>query len=69
LAAPQCAIIEAQGRTCLAAKPAYTNDRLNKHDRQVVAIRELFHEGMRLVIDTGKDMRALAIMQKETAAA
>jgi hypothetical protein len=53
----------------LAAKPAYTNDRLNKHDRQVVAIRELFHEGMRLVIDTGKDMRALAIMQKETAAA
>jgi hypothetical protein len=46
-----------------------TKERLDRHDRQIAAIRELIHEGMRLVIETRKDIRRLAAMQAETAAA
>lgn len=40
--------------------------RLDKHDRQIASIRELIHEGMRLVVETRKDMRKLAAMQLTT---
>lgn len=45
---------------------ATTKERLDKHDRQVAAIRDLVHEGMRLVVETRKDLRALAAAQKRT---
>jgi hypothetical protein len=41
-------------------------ERLDKHDRQVAAIRALIQEGMRLVIETRKDLRIIASMQKKT---
>ena len=44
-------------------------ERLDQHDKQIKAIRELVHEGMRLVIQTRRDFRELHAMQKETAAA
>jgi hypothetical protein len=44
-------------------------ERLDQHDKQIRAIRELVHEGMRLVIQTRRDFRELYAMQKETAAA
>ncbi len=34
--------------------------RLDQHDRQIKAIRELVHEGMRLVVQSRKDFRVLA---------
>jgi hypothetical protein len=37
-----------------------------QHDKQVKAIRDLVHEGMRLTVEIGKDMRALATAQKRT---
>jgi hypothetical protein len=40
--------------------------RLDKHDKQIASIRELIHEGMRLVVETRKDMRKLAAMQLTT---
>jgi hypothetical protein len=46
-----------------------TKEHLTKHDRQINAIRELIKEGMRLVIETRKDIRTLAAMQKATASA
>jgi hypothetical protein len=49
--------------------PASTKERLGKHDCQVAAIRELIHEGMRLTVDTRKDIRVLAAMQRATAEA
>jgi hypothetical protein len=36
------------------------------HDRQIAAIRELVKEGMRLMIETRKDMRTVVAMQKRT---
>jgi hypothetical protein len=44
-------------------------ERLDKHDKQIASIRELVHEGMRLVVETRKDIRKLAAMQLATAAA
>jgi hypothetical protein len=44
-----------------------TKERVDKRDRQIAAIRELIHDGMRLVIETRKDLRTLATMQKATA--
>lgn len=41
-------------------------ERLDKHDRQVAAIRNLIQEGMRLVVETRKDFRIIAAMQKRT---
>ena len=40
--------------------------RVDQHDKQIAAIRNLVHEGMRLVIENRKDMRALAAAQKRT---
>lgn len=36
------------------------------HDRQIKAIRDLVHEGIRMMIEFRKDMRALAAAQKRT---
>jgi hypothetical protein len=47
-------------------KPAKTTDRLDKHDRQIAAIRDLVHEGMRLVVQSRKDIRALNASQIRT---
>jgi hypothetical protein len=44
-------------------------ERLDKHDKQIASIRELVHEGMRLVVETRKDIRKLAAMQLATEAA
>jgi uncharacterized coiled-coil DUF342 family protein len=32
-------------------------ERLNKHDKQIAAIRDLVKEGMRMIIETRKDIR------------
>jgi Spy/CpxP family protein refolding chaperone len=47
--------------------------RLDQHDKQIAAIRNVVHEGMRLVVETRKDiaetrkdMRTLAAAQKKT---
>jgi hypothetical protein len=39
---------------------------LEKHDRQIAAIRDLLQEGMRLMVETRKELRALAAAQKKT---
>lgn len=41
-------------------------ERLDKHDRQISAIRDLVREGMRLAIESRKDIRSLAVAQKRT---
>lgn len=46
-----------------------TKDRLDKHHRQIAGIRELMQQGMRMVVDTKKDIRTLAAMLKATTAA
>jgi hypothetical protein len=43
-----------------------TKERLDLHDRQIAAIRGLVREGMRLVVDTRKDLRAVVAIQKRT---
>ena len=43
-----------------------TKERLDRHDRQIAAIRDLVHEGMRLLIETRKDIRVLVNAQKAT---
>ena len=43
-----------------------TPERLDRHDRQIAAIRALVQEGMRLVVETRRDIRALATAQKRT---
>src|SRR4051812_36286624 len=40
--------------------------RLDRHDKQIAAIRNVIHEGMRLVVETSKDMRAFAAAQEKT---
>jgi hypothetical protein len=45
----------------VTAKP-----RLDQHDKQIAAIRNLVHEGMRLMVETRKEMRALAVAQRKT---
>jgi hypothetical protein len=39
---------------------------LDRHDRQIAAIRTLMQEGVRFMIETRKDLRAIAAMQKRT---
>ncbi len=36
-----------------------TKEHLEKHDRQIGAIRDLVQQGMRLVLETRKDIRSL----------
>jgi hypothetical protein len=43
-------------------------ERLDKHDKQIAAIRNLVQEGMRLVIETRKDLQLLAAAQRRTEA-
>jgi hypothetical protein len=43
-----------------------TKEHLDKHDRQIAAIRALLQEGMRLMIETRKDLRAITALQKRT---
>ena len=45
-----------------------SKERLDTHDRQIAAIRDLIREGMRLGIETRKDMRELVAIQKRTEA-
>jgi hypothetical protein len=42
-------------------------EHLALHDKQIAAIRALLQEGVRLMIETRKDLRATAAMQKRTA--
>ena len=44
-------------------------ERLDKHDKQIAAIRGLVQEGMRLLVETRKDIRKLALMHQSTEAA
>jgi hypothetical protein len=39
---------------------------LDKHDRQIAAIRALIQDGFRLVIEFRKDLRSLLAIQKRT---
>ena len=48
---------------------ATTKERLDKHDREIAAIRKLILEGMRLTVDTRKDLRTLATRQIKLEAA
>ena len=41
-------------------------EQVDRHDRQITAIRNLVHEGMRMVVETRKDIHALALAQKRT---
>lgn len=41
-------------------------EQVDRHERQITAIRNLVHEGMRLVVETRKDIRSLAAAQKRT---
>jgi hypothetical protein len=43
-----------------------TKEHLSLHDRQIAAMRGLLQEGMRLMIETRKDLRAIATIQKRT---
>ena len=45
---------------------ATVTERLDKHDRQIAAIRVLVQEGMRLVVQSRKDIRDLTAAQKKT---
>ncbi|MBZ5625696.1 MAG: hypothetical protein LAQ69_44440 [Acidobacteriia bacterium] len=45
-----------------------TEEHLEKHDRQIAAIRDLVLQGMRLCVETRKDIRTLATAQKRTEA-
>ena len=41
-------------------------EHLTLHDKQITAIRNLVHEGMRLVIETRKDIRTMVESQQRT---
>ena len=43
-----------------------TKEHLDKHDRQIAAIRALIQVGMRLMMETRKDFRTIANFQKRT---
>ena len=50
------------------------NERLDRHDRQIAALRDLVREGVKMVVEirhltleTRKDLRKLAAMQLATA--
>jgi len=45
---------------------ATVKERLDKHDRQIAAMRDLVREGMQLVMENRKDIRALTLSQKRT---
>ena len=41
-------------------------ERLDRHDRQIAAMRDLVHEGLRLAVATRQDLRSPAAAQKRT---
>jgi hypothetical protein len=41
-------------------------ERLDKHDRQIAAMRALMQEGVRYMVETRKYLRATAVMQNRT---
>ena len=41
-------------------------EQVDRHEGQITAIRNLVHEGMRLMVETRKDLRSLAAAQKRT---
>jgi DNA-binding FrmR family transcriptional regulator len=41
-------------------------EQLKSHDKQIAAIRTLVHEGMKLVVETRKDMCLMLQSQKRT---
>jgi hypothetical protein len=43
-----------------------TEERLDKHDRQIAAIGDLVQQGMRLVVLTRRELHALTIAQRKT---
>jgi hypothetical protein len=43
-----------------------TKESLDRRDTQIAAIRILVHEGMKLVIETRRDIRTLVAVQKRT---
>lgn len=43
-----------------------TKEHLDRHDKQIASIRDLVRDGMRLVIETRKDLRSLALAQRKT---
>ena len=43
-----------------------TPERLDRHDRQIMAIRARVQEGMRLGVEARRDIRALATAQRRT---
>jgi len=40
--------------------------RLDQHDKQIAAIRDLVQQGIRLMVQTRKDVRILTAAQKKT---
>jgi hypothetical protein len=42
-------------------------ERLDKHDKQMAAMRALMREGIRYMIETRKDLRALSVAQNRLA--
>ena len=48
---------------------ASTSERLDKHDREIAAIRLLAREGVHLMTETRKDLRSLAAVLRKSKAA
>jgi len=46
--------------------PSKLEARVAQHDKQTAAIRNLVQEGMRLMVETRKELRALAAAQRRT---
>ena len=42
-------------------------ERLDRHDREIAAIRKLIHTGMKMLVLIEHDLKELAAAQKETA--
>jgi hypothetical protein len=45
---------------------ATMNERVDKHDREIAAIRKLIHTGMKMMVQIEKMQRELAASQRET---
>jgi Xaa-Pro aminopeptidase len=45
---------------------ATLKDRVDKHDREIAAIRKLIHTGMKMLVKLEEEVRELATSQRET---
>ncbi|HYL34323.1 MAG TPA: hypothetical protein VEV17_00265 [Bryobacteraceae bacterium] len=45
---------------------ATLRERVDRHDREIAAIRKLIHVGMKMIVTNEKEIRALAVQQRET---